>query len=342
MYLTWYVQIPDANVSTQAFNFTLTNQLNSRNDYITHFLVSLKDVRMNPLWWVAKYNLAQDATSFDITNNNTSQGYLFTWNYMRDYSGFMSATTLGYNSWSLPTSRKNITNAPEGSDVTWHVPTMNEYLSICPASEYNGDKSLFSSSFASAYDYTSGNLPTSSDIRDESTCIFGFNETTRNGLIPQSIWGPDMSSSANLRYAIRYLGTDYCSAWKYQYISNGTLTRLEITSKLIENIDVDDYSGMKEVFADMIGNDATFWNYDSEKRIFYACGYGDANGNNVAAPGPNQGSNYGSYMSATAEGGTSSSCCEHFVFYGNYIKVQSQSGIDGKTRGMSVRLFRDE
>lgn len=39
MYQTWYVQISGKNASNQKFNFTLTNQLNSQNEYITHFQV---------------------------------------------------------------------------------------------------------------------------------------------------------------------------------------------------------------------------------------------------------------------------------------------------------------
>ena len=41
MYQTWYVQISEKNATSQSFNFTLTNQLNSQNDYITHFQVRL-------------------------------------------------------------------------------------------------------------------------------------------------------------------------------------------------------------------------------------------------------------------------------------------------------------
>lgn len=37
MYQTWYVQISANTNDLQKYNFTLTNQLNSENDYITHF-----------------------------------------------------------------------------------------------------------------------------------------------------------------------------------------------------------------------------------------------------------------------------------------------------------------
>lgn len=39
MYQTWYVQISAKTNDVQKYNFTLTNQLNSENDYITHFQV---------------------------------------------------------------------------------------------------------------------------------------------------------------------------------------------------------------------------------------------------------------------------------------------------------------
>ena len=88
MYLTWYVQISELNDNPQSFNFTLTNQLNSENDYISHFQIYNREYYVSPTYPAAfgglhplerfaegnlEYNNTTAATSFQSTDVRTCQ-----------------------------------------------------------------------------------------------------------------------------------------------------------------------------------------------------------------------------------------------------------------------------
>lgn len=50
--------------------------------------------------------------------------------------------------------------------------------------------------------------------------MFGYDATTKAGITDNSYWNA-YSTGTDVRYAIRFLGTDYCSVWKYQTKDNG-------------------------------------------------------------------------------------------------------------------------
>ena len=277
MYLTWYVQIPDVNSGFQDFNFTLTNQLNSENDYITHFKVIFKDIKLNPLWYIAKYNLNSDLT-FNTTEDY-SQGYLFNWSTIMG-KGYTYSTS-AYNGYALPSTPKTVSNGESGA--TWHLGTAMEWRSIIPVTSGMGTSSgiLFTSRIASHIIYS------------ETACTFGYDNTTKysNGTDNTSNAGVSYTSywsniTGGTRYAIRFIGTYYVSAWRYQIISDGTKSRLVISSRLVDPIEESELSTMLSTIQ---STDESFWSEDEDQgviqRVFYYTGHSNSEGN---APGANK------------------------------------------------------
>jgi len=325
MYLTWYVQIPDVNSGFQDFNFTLTNQLNSENDYITHFKVIFKDIKLNPLWWVAKYNLASSGNSFDQTQSK-AQGYMFTWSQAMTSLGITKQTT-SYNEWGVPATPKTVTNASaDQADATWHLPCEKELKSILPGNE--------NTLTANPFNYASFDEATM--IYSEDECIFGYDATTRSGITPKSVWTSKSTSGGTTTfYAIRYLGTEFCSAWRYEEDSDkGTFT-----SRLIDTIEPDDKDAIQAMFAEMTAQEGgvyTFWESskltDEEggaQRIFWRCGYGSS-----GPATPPAGNGNGHYFSTT-EVSSSQVRVLHII---GYLEI----GTNNKGYGFPLRLFRDE
>jgi len=130
MYLTWYVQISDDNSNTQAFNFTLTNQLNSRNDYITHFQLKInmyEGIKVGDIiyadgsWTSGEYNTS--------TGTWTTASYSSTWaaTHGKPIAIVISTSTTAYdqalnyiNGYAIALKRYN-----SGSAGQWCVAGLN-------------------------------------------------------------------------------------------------------------------------------------------------------------------------------------------------------------------------
>mgnify|MGYP006989031863 CR=1 FL=1 len=88
-------------------------------------------------------------------------------------------------------------------------------------------------------------------IYSETACTFGYDNTTKysNGTDNTSNAGVSYTSywsniTGGTRYAIRFIGTYYVSAWRYQIISDGTKSRMVISSRLIDPIEESELSTM--------------------------------------------------------------------------------------------------
>lgn len=292
--------------------------------------VSSRNVKMNPLWYMAKSNLNQDLKSFSI-EKSVKQGYMWLWaNAMN--KGF-TASTNSYDGYATPATPKTVYGDGNEEGVSWHMPTKMEWQSIVPF-----NVNIFSDS------------PAGANLVSEQPSTFGFNNSTKYsngkdntsnvGIAYQSYWSTYVANS-NVRYAIRFLGTDYCSVWRYQIMNMGsgnTSARLVISSRLIDPIAETNTSAMEAMMA-TITDSGYDWSEDESigavQRTLYACG---ANSGADAAP---TGSNYdsgghGYYWCSTDVDAT---YVWNVLFGDNTLSTMSASQY--KSYARPIRLFRD-
>lgn len=286
------------------------------------------DVRRNPLWYVAKTNLNQDGKSFS-TVASTSQGYLFAWSTTMAMPYAKQSTS--YDGYAVPAVPQPVLNGEIGA--TWHLPTNMENRSIVP---WNST-SIFSASVAAT------------TVVNEHACTFGYNTDTKygkgntsnptipTGTVFQSYWS-SYTSGSRVRYAIRFLGTPYCSVWKYEVLDYGesnTNARLVISSRLIDQINPDETAKLSAMMT-TISNANYDWSENEREgavqRVFYLSGNG--NNNEKAAPGYRLGTCFGHW--STLQNGANTAYGFHYL--DEALCTFSDLGRDS---GRSVRLFRD-
>jgi hypothetical protein len=189
------------NVDAQVSEF----DANTRYPY--NLDITYRDVRKNPLWYVAEYNVNYDGSSTYSWATTPDEGYYFSW------SDAMKAFTTATNaSAASPTSISNYYLGTGCKFAGWHLPTLYEYNSIVPGrNSAGGAVDLFSVATNSGATYS------------ETTYLsFGYNQETMGAsgtyMTENSYW---YKKSTNVIYAIRYCGSaDYCSAWKYELVTN--------------------------------------------------------------------------------------------------------------------------
>ena len=144
----------------------------------------------------------------------------------------------GYFNWRDAVTSFNTNNSIPG----YHLPSIDEWRSIIP----QNTNYLF---FWSTSPYN--------DIA-ENVIVNGENITMTSDIY---------NTGNNLTYALRYKGTDYVSAWKNEYISDGNNTHMKITSRNVApSVTIDD----------IIANNGAFWNTGTTNdvvRYFPASGY---------------------------------------------------------------------
>ena len=293
----------------------------------------------NPLWYVAEYNINSDLT-FNTTNS-TSQGYLFQWDsgtYPAMNIGF-TANTTGYDGYLLPSPAKTVSNGELGA--TWHMPTVMEWLSIIPA--------VYVSS--SNYAHVFGTQISAGTVVNDPPCTFGYNNDTKYsngtdntsnmGIVYQSYWS-SYTAGSHVRYAIRFLGTDYCSVWKYEYAdygSSSTTSRLVISSRLINPIAATNTTALADMMT-TITNGSYDWSENETigaiQRTFYTVGYAASSVGN--APGKDSGSR-GLYWASLGDANPSYAWNMTFGNTTDYLCMRSDS--EGRYNGRPIRLFRD-
>ncbi len=226
------------------------------------------DYKRNPLWWMAKWNIKTDGT-FDKTTS-TSQGGHFTWATALSAGLGLSNPTSSHDGWY--TAGKTI----EGEK--YHLPTKKEFISIVPFISTNST----TNGIAVFYSVPAGNT-----VVTEEACVFGYddatkytngNSSTNNGNSYKSYWST--YSTAGIRYAIRFLGTPYCSVWRYKYYNLGTTSsHLQISSKLIDQVGVGETAKLSAIMTEISSTSDAYWVEDESRGIMqrdiYACGYND-------------------------------------------------------------------
>ena len=125
----------------------------------------------------------------------------------------------------------------------------------------------------------------------------------------------------NLTYALRYKGTDYVSAWKYEYISDGNNTHLKITSRSVApSVTITNIA------------DPIFWSSGQENdvvRYFPASGYKSSSGSLFYV------GTQGRFWSST-ENNSDNTVAWNMQFYKIFA---STNYTRSKSNGLMVRLF---
>ncbi len=270
----------------------------------------------NPLWYVAEnnvksYNSSTKVVTFETNPASTGSSYTYKWS---DAMTYFAKQTTSYDTYWVGV----ITDV--NTVYKYHLPVQKEWFSLLPLADYN----LF---VAGSYQ------PNGGLVANAKTCIFGCNDETKTGIDDWSYWST--YTTANVRYAIRYLSTDYCSVWKYEF-SGSVLT---ITAKLIDRLEKNN-SSLGSTLSTYMSKNATWWNTNNEEngeiqRKFYAVGYrynGGAGGTGTADTSQGE---IGYYWSATQTSGDSA---RFLYFFSAYLNV----GQTVKIMGAPIRLFRNK
>lgn len=191
------------NVDAQVSEF----EANTRYPYDLD-LVYL-DVRLNPLWYVAEYNVNYDGSSSYSWASTLDEGYYFSWNDAQK-----AFTTAGNAAAATPASISGYYGDSGSKFAGWHLPTLTEWLSIVPGNQAN----------IWEFDTGSGTYKATN-----TTVSFGYNKDTQAGMAEASYW---KRASSTEMHALRYLGTPYCSAWRYVWANN----MLTIYATLVGNV----------------------------------------------------------------------------------------------------------
>lgn len=290
------------------------------NKYVYNVTCTNKDKRLNPLWYVAENNVKSYNSSTKVVTletNPAAAGSSQCYNWF-DAIGYFSKQGTSYDEYWAG----DITDG--STSFKYHLPCIKEWFSIAPVF-YTTDN--LENMFA-----TSANDPfVASGAYTEPACVFGYSSATKTSTSYNSYWST--YTTANVRYAIRFLGTPYCSVWKYQF-SGSVLT---ITAKLIDYIAVGDASLSTKLSSYMSKGDS-WWNSNDEnegaiQRKFYAVGNYQNGGSGGTGTADNGRGEHGHYWSTTESSATQAL---RLYLHSNYLMNADEK----KIWGFPVRLFR--
>lgn len=262
-----------------------------------------KSIKMNPLWYMAEYNMK----GTNIMAPAVNDGYFYIWS---DAMSYFAAQTTTYADYKV--AGKVIT----GQEGTWHLPVRAEYWSIIPGNDRGNNLFAFDSE-------TNG-------IYSLAGVIFGYNSETKAGITDNSYW---RNISVSKCRAIRFLGENYCSAWEYE-VNGSTIT---ITASLIDNINCDISSARiayNEIDWDNLGS-----GYFSVQRSLYCLGYKDYGTSTTPDKYQNQ---ICIFWSATISPNTDYDAAWTLYGHStsSYCSMDIDS-YGRRSAGFSIRLFRD-
>ncbi len=308
------------NVDAQVSEF----DANTRYPY--NLDITYRDVRKNPLWYVAEYNVNYDGSSTYSWATTPDEGYYFSW------SDAMKAFTTAANaSAASPTSISNYYLGTGCKFAGWHLPTLYEYNSIVPGRNSAGSSiNVLSMATSSVTTYS-----------ETAYLSFGYNQETMGAsgtyMTENSYW---YKKSTNVIYAIRYCGSaDYCSAWKYELVTNsGNAANpgMLIISATLLGRSLSTSDAATQFGTDNDKWESVYWgnndSYGAVQRIF--CCLGNRSSGSGTTGNDRVGTT-GFYWTSTQN---SSSLCYH----GWFSTSDKQIGIGGSTvLGAPIRLFRD-
>ena len=305
------------------------------------------EIKMNPLWYVAEYNMTNSHTSSTLTMGSTmTQAYYYTWAHAMARFSNNSNSKIAYY-WGNKTI--------SGQTGTWHLPTVYEMNSIIPSciDPTIAHNNATGATYISLHEIA-GSDGGGASFNYSVKLSFGYNDVTKGTnstyMTESSFWYRKTSREL---YAVRYCGTNFCSIWKYERTgssSSNTLV-LTITSKLIGTALTTDEA------SDTYGTDESKWTAEFEnleftdanhnidltngavRRSFYGGGDAGESGQSAAS---NSDKGKGWYWTATEgrnKDNTASSNANHLYFYEEGVIATAHGS--GKSWGFPVRLFRD-
>ena len=312
-------------------------------------IVSKIDARLNPLYYMAEYNVqsysvdGSDVTvTFDEGNPTSATGKtLYLWSDAM--SKFAKQDDVYNEYWDGHSDGKTITDG--STQFYYHLPCVNEWSAIIPSDFGDANPNIFK-----ATEFVSGGgLLTTTDY---PKCFFGYNDETKTtGILECSYWN-NISDDSDVRYAIRFLGTQHCSVWKYQIKENGTFEgstdtqyALIITAKLIDQLEKDDAT-LGDILEEYMAKDDEWWDYNNEnagalQRKIYSLG--SVGTHTSGDPDPSNFS-LGCYWSTTEgnRGQTGNTAEARALQLGNKnANIGSHTRTDYYKQKFSVRLFRE-
>jgi len=258
-------------------------------------------MRLNPLWYVAQYNMAQNKISF-VTEHSTVDQYVFS------FADANLASIEGY-----------------------HVPSHEEQVSIIPSDNATGDGTIImglSNALDNPYAFPEIACNVGGSTVAASTSYFGKKGTGDY-------------------YAIRFIGTNYASAWHYKWLTSpcsGLLIESYILSSLMTSSEAQAllatwkdnappvFTGAYDApLANLTPASTAITPNGYVQRFIPACGY-TSSGNGIANVSVGS---YGNYWSSTAIDDTYS-----WQWRSDLTAVCANNYY--KTYGYSVRLFKDD
>jgi hypothetical protein len=261
------------------------------------------DIKKLPLYYMAEYNISDAAgTKFATT---ATGGRFFMW--AETMSKFAAQNTC-YSTYK---------NAGKGPNKQWHLPVEAEWWGLIPVhcpSTYVSIYSYVSSSHTT--EYKSGYIMP----------VWGYNSKTKAGIPETSYF---VYCNTNELHAIRFLGTEFCSAWKWVW-ANGRMT---IYATLIGNIGANRNDAAAWYSSNFkyvtFGNDAI---KGAVMRVIYASGEtytsNDQSGKNVGVC---------AWFYTATEGSRGAGS----VYVATVGSARAFVYNDRTTYGFHVRLFRD-
>lgn len=268
----------------------------------------------NPLYYVAKYYLNSSKT-FETTGGEKQ----YLWKQATMMTTKFAAQSSSYDGYCIPTGEHSINGVP------YHMPTANEWYSIFPFTT-----NLFSTEI------------TGGTVQTEGACTFGADSSTKTAKTYKSYWNTYVSDSYT-RYGIRFLGTKYCSVWRYRNIgSSASANRaLEITAVLIDPIAETATSQLSTKMTQLTNGTFTWPTSDNYTtgafvRVFYVAGF--AHGQEGISTSVGTGIGTDGFMPSTTTSTietTSSVGPRYGSSYNSCINYASM------TNGRPIRLFRD-
>lgn len=299
-------------------------------------VVSKIDVRLNPLYYVAEKDvesISGTVVTFDSGEPNDLTGKT-QYKWSEAMGSFANGTSVYDTYWDAST----ITDA--SGSFTYHLPCLKEWNAVIPADftgidDSNKNPNIFGNQFYKDGGCAINNTTSWPNIK----CMFGYDATTKDGITDNSYWNA-YSDGTDVRYAIRFLGTDHCSVWKYQVKDNGpfqgtTQYVLVVTAKIIDKLETTDAS-LETKLNEYIAKDDDWWDYNNEnagavQRKFYTVGY-----YNHSAPSDRIDFNKGYYWSTT-DGNRSYANESRALYLGD---KNADLGSQYQENKFTVRLFR--
>ena len=313
-------------------------------------LAVLKDIKMNPLWYVALYNMtnAQNASTLTMASSINAGYYYSAEDAIKTFSNDAGASQTAYYK-----GNKTIS----GVDGKWHLPTAYEYNSIVPGcvnatTAHNNTPGVeyYTITNIVGSDGASGLYPNYSVYLS-----FGYNDITKgiggSYMQENSYW---YRKTAREIYAVRYCGTNYCSIWKYERTGNSSSNSLilTITCKLLVTTLTTDQANS------IYGSDESKWSAEFEnldltssnsyiditngavRRQFYGLGNRASTVGSGSTPSDNGDKGTGWYYSATLGTLNNTTQSANVMWFRDDTEFAVCHG-SSPGFGFNVRLFRD-